>query len=319
MKTRHKALSSLLLLVFSLFQSTTNSSAQPQGDEVPVTPTDTITIFMPMISTSNGLQTNPQNGIIINHQSVALFDSIPDSYIQAASRMKLLFRHASVGNNIDNGLNCMMDKIQPRPTYCDTDIPPSSIVYDPKYNRDLWDFEFHLPPPSQNPGWWEKVTLFTDRVDDMQIDYDVVAFKFGYVDAYPGSEIDNVFFANNASSPYPSIEDMEALEARHSDKVIAYWTIGLARLTYSESQNFNRQMRSYATQHGKVLMDFADIESHRPDGIPCYDNGGNGVEALCQEYTEEINGGHLNALGTQRMAKAIWVFMARLAGWDGQP
>jgi hypothetical protein len=36
---------------------------------------------------------------------------------------------------------------------------------------------------------------------------------------------------------------------------------------------------------------------------------------MCDEYTEEVVAGHLNALGKQRMAKAVWVLMARLAGW----
>ena len=80
-------------------------------------------------------------------------------------------------------------------------------------------------------------------------------------------------------------------------------------------QQFNRQMRAYAVAHNKVFMDLADIESHRPDGTACTDNEGNGIEAICQDYTNERNAGHLNALGSQRAAKAIWVLMARLAGW----
>ena len=74
-------------------------------------------------------------------------------------------------------------------------------------------------------------------------------------------------------------------------------------------------MRSYAITHDKILMDIADIESHHSNGTSCYSTLNNGVEALCDEYTEEDGGGHLNGLGGQRMAKAMWVLMAQLAGW----
>jgi lysophospholipase L1-like esterase len=81
----------------------------------------------------------------------------------------------------------------------------------------------------------------------------------------------------------------------------------------AESENFNQQLRAYAQANGKILFDIADIGSHRPDGTPCFDIFDNGFEALCGDYTQD--GGHLNGLGSQRMAKAVWVLMARLAGW----
>ncbi|OGO25517.1 MAG: hypothetical protein A2W33_05790 [Chloroflexi bacterium RBG_16_52_11] len=85
----------------------------------------------------------------------------------------------------------------------------------------------------------------------------------------------------------------------------------------AESDSFNQQLRAYAIDHNKILMDIADIESHTQDGAPCFDNGGQGHEAICDEYTNEKNAGHLNALGSMRAAKAMWVLMARLAGWEG--
>jgi hypothetical protein len=311
-------ISSILILMTMPFST---SLAHDAKDEIPQTPVTVHSVYIPVVVNSSGGRANPEDGIIINYQSLSLFDSIPDSYIQAASQLKLLFRHASVGYNISNGLDCLMNKVQPRPSSCDRYLLPNQVVYNPKYNRNNWVFEFHMPPPAQNPAWWDKYYLFQDRVDGLgpNEDYDVVGFKFGYVDGYPGSLIDDLFFNNVPDDPYPSIEDMEALEARHPDKTIMYWTMGLSRLTYIDSQSFNQQMRNYASSHHKVLVDIASIESHQPDGTPCYDNAGQGIEAICQDYTTEVNGGHLNALGMQRMAKALWVLMARIAGWNGQP
>ena len=102
------------------------------------------------------------------------------------------------------------------------------------------------------------------------------------------------------------------------------------------SMDFNNQMRQYVQQNGKFLLDVADIESHDPWGNPCYDNRdgvaytapGAGSEnypddgvndpAICQHYTAEVNGGHPGNpdVGKIRLAKAFWVLMARVAGWN---
>jgi hypothetical protein len=86
------------------------------------------------------------------------------------------------------------------------------------------------------------------------------------------------------------------------------------------------------------LFDVADIESYTDLGAACYDNR-DGIQycsqntgecennpddhksfpALCQDYTTELNGGHLGSVsgGGIRIAKGFWVLMARIAGWDG--
>jgi hypothetical protein len=262
---------------------------------------------------------HPSTHLVADHYAVDALHNIPDNYITYASQLRMLFRHASVGQNISDGLDCLANNTIPRPYSCDADLTPSQIYYHPQYNRSNWVFEFHSPPPGQNPGWNNKVDLFIDRINHLTPaeNYRVVGFKFGYVDGYAGSDIDDKFFNNDPNDNLPSIEDLEALEAANPNRILMYWTMGLARQSAIDSQNFNQRMRSYAQVHGKALMDIADILSHTPSGAPCYDIDGLGVEAICDEYTDETYAGHLNALGSQRMAKAIWWMMARLAGWGG--
>ena len=282
----------------------------------PQTDTATYSVFFPAVNRPSPIA-NGINQIVIDHNSVNQFAYIPNQYITAASQVRQLFRHASVGDNISQGLNCLMNNTQPRPYSCDSGLPDHQIIYDPKYNRNNWIFEFHQPPPLQNPGWFEKVSLFIDRVDALGSNspYLVYGFKFGYVDGTSGSIIEDEFFRPPDGS-YPTIYDLDALEDRYPNKTFVYWTMGLARSVGTpESASFNSQMRAYAATNNKILFDIAAIQSHRPDGTPCYSNLGNGFEALCDEYTDEANGGHLNSLGMQRMAKAYWVLMARLVGW----
>ena len=87
--------------------------------------------------------------------------------------------------------------------------------------------------------------------------------------------------------------------------------------------------------HNKPLFDVADIESHDPNGNPCYDNrdgvaynngntsenypdDGLNIPAICPQYTTEVDGGHLGSVsdGKIRIAKAFWVLMAEIAGWN---
>ncbi|NJN54721.1 MAG: hypothetical protein HC804_08190, partial [Anaerolineae bacterium] len=141
-----------------------------------------------------------------------------------------------------------------------------------------------------------------------------------------------------SDNPEPGdVYDLEAFEAQHPDKVIIYWTTSLARSIGSDvSDLFNNQMRQYAIEHNKVLFDVADILSHDPDDNACYDNrdgipytsqndtenfpdDGHNYLAICPHYTTETEGGHLGSTSTGaiHVAKAFWVLMARLAGWDG--
>jgi hypothetical protein len=249
--------------------------------------------------------------------------------LDAAIQMHGLFRHASVGGNISYGLNCLGEDYSTtggtRPSGCDRNLAPEEIFHDPRYDRSNWVFEYHRPLPEQNPGWNNKVFLFLDRVNNPQAgeNYDVVGFKFGYVDGIDveSTNVHELFFNNVPNDPWPSVEDLVQLEAEHPDKVVVYWTMGLSLgIGSPQSASFNQQMRAYAIANEKVLMDFADIMSHSPDGTLCtnlFDSSG--IEAMCPNYTNETGpgGGHLNARGSLVAAKAYWVLMARLAGWDG--
>jgi hypothetical protein len=123
----------------------------------------------------------------------------------------------------------------------------------------------------------------------------------------------------------------------HPDKKVIWFTSSLARsIGTPESESFNAQLREYANNNNIILFDVADILSHTPLESPCYDNrdgvpysfGNNSenhpddgldIPAICPEYTTETEGGHLGSVsaGKIRVAKAFWVLMARIAGWDG--
>ncbi len=292
----------------------------------------------------------PADMIYIDHHDVALFEQIPEEYLVAAANIPMLFIDRSVGVNISEALNCLaFPSNEAAPHYCSVyehaGTPPFSS--DPSevswsrgggYGRDHWDYETW--PENDCRLWQRHVPCFTSRADEIIEQYQVLSFQFSYLEVTDGSTIADQpggFFSD--TPPLGNVYELAAYEAQHPDKVFIYWTTSLARSIGTEvSDTFNNQMRQYAIEHNKVLFDVADILSHDPNGNPCYDNrdgqpysnqhtsenypdDGRDYLAICQHYTTETEGGHLGSTSTGaiRVAKAMWVLMARLAGWNGIP
>jgi hypothetical protein len=219
-------------------------------------------------------------------------------------------------------------------------IVPARIQFIPsptRYNRSNWTYEFRM-------GTWTELTEnFVTDLGPTYVGrgYDVLSYQFSYLNVQDNDNIANLsdgFFGDNRYD----IHDLESFWARNPGRTYILWTTSLARNTGSQvAQDFNNQMRSYAHDHNMWLLDVADIEAYTDTGAPCYDNrdgvlyikrGVDGTEmdrenypddhqnipAICQDYTTETEGGHLGSVAGAniRLAKAFWVLMARIAGWN---
>jgi hypothetical protein len=299
--------------------------------------------------TPNPTSTRPPisgDAIVVDHTSVDDFDHIPDAYIEAAADLAMMFVDRSVGGNISDGLSCLnYDSVDEAPNHCGRiehvveaySVEPNAISWNRPggYDRSNWDYQYW---DGSCAGWSDKVSCFFQMVDPVISQYDVVSFQFSYLSVGADSTIADQpggFFSNN-NDRY-DVYDLENYEAQHQGEIFIYWTTSLSRgIGTSVSSSFNEQMRNYAIGNEKVLFDVADILSHDPDGNPCYDNrdgvaydngyssenwpdDGQNIPAICQHYTTETDGGHLGSVsaGKIRVAKAFWVLMARIAGWDG--
>lgn len=209
---------------------------------------------------------------------------------------------------------------------------PDAAVYD----RIRWSFEFYQ-------GEWADIVenFITVQVPAQAPTKKVLSYQFSYLnvdDDFSILDEEDGFFADGPD-PFRDIYDIERMMDEYPDKTWIFWTSSLARYAGSSvSEEFNDKMRQYAIDNDKILFDVADILSHDLNGNQCYDNrdgvnfcGSNGCEnypddglnyaAICADYTTEFNGGHLGSVGEGgiRVAKAYWVLMARIAGWNGQP
>jgi hypothetical protein len=359
-KTLVRSISTIIVLLFGLQLFVFSPGrAELSAQETPSAPTTTISLFFPVLTNQDDAPAEPPtNAIIVDHTSVELFDRIPQRYLTAARNLRLLFSDRSVGENIHEALNCLTaTSWDQAPAHCRVDYigsswefktfgltdwlagnVPDRILFDPDpvlYNRSNWTFEFR-------GGTWSQLTQ--DFIQTLAPSYinskDVLSYQFSYLNIDEMDDIDDPqtgYFANNPNKY--DIYDLEAYIAQHPNKIFFLWTTSLARGVGSTTgQNFNNQMRQYARDHNKILFDVADIQSRTDLGSACYDNrdgvqycGPSGecenypndhqnLPAICQDYTTEINGGHLGSVagGKIQIAKAFWVLMSRIAGWDGQ-
>ncbi len=281
--------------------------------------------------------------ITVNRHSVALFDSIPGQYINAASNLRMMFMNRSVGANIYDGITCLSYPHSSAPNHCKRyehggnpsfPVDPSEVYWEGTWDCSNWSYQFW---PDGCDNWNQKVQCFINYVEQRIDSFDVIGFQFSYLEVAEGSTIADSstgFFGNNTAG---TANHYMQFQSNHPDKKVIWFTSSLARsIGTTESEEFNNQLRQYAAANQIILFDVADILSHTPWDSPCYDNRdgvpylfGNNSEnhpddgldlpAICQEYTTETEGGHLGSVsaGKIRVAKAFWVLMARIAGWDG--
>jgi len=295
-----------------------------------------------------------EDPIIVDHTSVALFEQIPDEYLAAAGALRMVYADRSVGWNITQALDCLTaSSWQQAPAYCRRDyLPggwewttfnanslaagqvPEHIRFEPspsRYNRDNWLF-------AELSDHWSSYTekFITEFAPSYFDSKDVLSYQFTYLNVAGDQAISDPATGFFADTPERyDYADLEAFIAQHPDKIFFHWTTSLSRsIGTQDATDFNNQMRDYVRRNGLILFDVADIEAHTPAGEPCYDNRdgveyctANGCEnypddgqdfpAICQDYTTELEGGHLGSVsgGGIRLAKTFWVLMAQIAGW----
>jgi hypothetical protein len=280
------------------------------------------------------------DAIVVDHTSLALFDQIPDQYLTAARSLPMMFSDRSVGYNINDALNCLAapswgessaacrrDYLTPTTTdwktYSTTDLandavpeliqfPASSTIY----NRANWTYT------DCADDWSAMTEYFINSLAPQYLPTKtVLSCQFSYLNVDDGSGIADPLTGYFANTSAYDVYDLEAFIAQHPDKEFIFWTTSLARsIGTREATEFNDQMRRYAIENDKILFDMADIISHDRFGNLCYDNINDGVNypAICTDYTTELEGGHLGSVsgGKIVMAKAFWVLMAQIAGWN---
>jgi len=236
--------------------------------------------------TSFGSRAKAQ-AIVADHNSVAQFEEIPDSVVQAIETDYLIFYgHTSHGSQIMTGISLLYaeDPLYDPPDFQeygddlghngDTSwVPPTRSWLDshPEYNMIMWSW---CGGCSDNTE--EGINTYLNAMNGLEQDYPGVTFIYmtGHLD---GSGPEGNLYARN------------------------------------------NQIRDYCLASDKVLFDFADIESYDPDGI-YYPDASDACEWCydwCAIYTCPSCGcAHSHCFNCYLKGKAWWWMMARIWGWN---
>jgi hypothetical protein len=234
---------------------------------------------------------------IIGHTN---FDpgSVSDAGIANAAALDVYLEHASVGQNVIDGLatlegqaaRYLFNVAGHHVSWSSSNDPTWYVTHDGLGDNNRG-----------NPGAYAKVSGFTSRITmALAAAIDVAMYKFCYIDT-PSDGTD--FFANTVRPA------MESLQATYPDVVFVWWTMPIETTSALQRQIYNNAVRAYCSANSQWLLDIADLESHDETGAACLD--GNGREILYSGYTTD--GGHLNNPGSLKMAKAYWKLLSEIA------
>lgn len=236
-------------------------------------------------------------GLIIGHTNVMGVAALPQSVIDRVAQFRWFFAHASVGDNMMDGiteLNSTDATRHPIQRSSDNGTPPAlrnaATIYD--YARG-------------NPDWSDKVSWFEGYVSNgwRNPAVNIALNKFCWIDPYVDT---NTYLAS-----------MRTLEGKYPDTVFVYMTIPLTGDADGENNarnTFNRTLRHFCATGNRVLFDVADIQSHDTNGNAYTYATSN--QLMYSGFAVSAGDWHLNAVGRPWVARGFYALGAALLNTD---
>lgn len=261
------------------------------------------TLALLVVLSCSPVDSRPEgDGRIIGADGAQRYESLTDEEKSGAAALKVWFEHASVGGNILDGVDALIDQglVLDR-TGMSTDAPLTS---EQAQEIAVW-YSSHTGVYDNmqgNPGLSEKIRYFREDLLLLADHLDVAFMKFCYID-------DESDAGTAGVENY--IQAMETLQETYPQVVFVYVTMPVKTSGSHQATLFNQVLRDHCRQQNLWLYDLADVESRLEDGTTRIING---EEALRTDLAVNTDGDdHLNRAGQVRGAKALITLLADLA------
>jgi hypothetical protein len=241
---------------------------------------------------SDGGHTDTAGAIVANHKSIAAFDSIPTSVIDAVKqKFRIHYTHTSHGSQLVTGMKMLASERGGSYAH--------EGVFLTEEDGDLG--------ASGDTSWADTTRLLLDKPSS---EFNVVFWSWcGGVSETDAAGIDAYLAAvNRLEQDYPAVR-------------FIYMTGHTNEWKVENTRARNQQIREYCAANRKVLYDFEDIESWAPDGTFHEKTGDDCAwcSAWCASHKcpscEDC--AHSQCFNCYLKGKAFWWMMARLSGWNG--